>query len=260
MKPSRQATITLVILLALAAVYTYHTENKQLEPEYSYQITNKYPHDPTAFTQGLVYHNGHFYEGTGLRGQSTLRITEPETGEIIQSINLAAEYFGEGITILDDQIYQLTWRSHTAFTYTLELTQIETWSIPDEGWGLTHNGTHLIMSDGTATLSYIDPDTYTITDTITVTHQGTEITRINELEYIEGYIYANIWQTDQIAIINPETGTVESWIDLTGLQDHLDTTTGIDVLNGIAYDTENQRIYVTGKRWPNLFQIKLVPK
>jgi len=260
MKPSRQATITLVILLSLAAVYTYHTEEKKLEPEYSYQITNKYLHDPTAFTQGLVYHNGRFYEGTGLRGRSTLRIVELETGEAVEGINLAPEYFGEGITILDEGVYQLTWRSRAAFTYTLELDPIETWSIPDEGWGLTTDGEYLVMSDGTATLSFIDPDTYTITDTITVTHQGTEVTRINELEYIEGYIYANIWQTDQIAIIDPETGNVESWIDLTGIQDHLDATTGIDVLNGIAYDPENKRIYVTGKLWPNLFEIKLVPK
>jgi glutamine cyclotransferase len=182
------------------------------------------------------------------------------TGETIHSINLAPEYFGEGITIHDDHIYQLTWREHTAFTYTLELDQIDTWTIPNEGWGITQNGTHLIMSDGTNSLSFIDPKTLTIVDTITVTSQGEEITLINELEYIEGYIYANIWQTDQIAIINPTTGKVESWIDLTGLKDQLDTTEGIDVLNGIAYDQKTEKIYVTGKLWPNLFEIKLTPK
>ena len=257
---NKKGATTIILLICVAALYTYQTKEPTLEPEYTYQIINKYPHDPTAFTQGLVYYEGVFYEGTGLRGKSTLRIVDPTTGETIQSINLAPEYFGEGITILDGLIYQLTWRSHTAFTYTLELDQIDTWTIPNEGWGLTENGTHLIMSDGTSTLSIINPETLTIVDKIKVTSQGTEITRINELEYIQGYIYANIWQTDQIAIINPTTGTVESWIDLTGLQNHLDTTTGIDVLNGIAYDQETEKIYVTGKNWPNLFEIKLTPK
>jgi len=258
----RRDSLTLVVLLVIIGLYAYQTyfTPPTPEPEYTYQVINKYPHDPEAFTQGLVYHNGFLYEGTGLRGQSTLRKTELTTGETIQSINLAPEYFGEGITILDDRIYQLTWQSHTAFTYDLELNRLDTWTIPNEGWGLTQNGTHLIMSDGTDTLSIIDPETYTITDIITVTHQGTEVTQINELEYIQGYIYANIWQTNQIAIINPQTGTVESWIDLTGLTQELDTTTGIDVLNGIAYDPETNKIYITGKLWPNLFEIKLTPK
>ena len=258
----RRDSLALVVLLVVVGFYAYQTYFivPTLEPEYTFQVVNKYPHDPTAFTQGLVYHEGILYEGTGLRGQSTLRKTELTTGEIIESISLAPEYFGEGITIHENQIYQLTWQSHTAYTYDLELNQIATWSIPDEGWGLTTNGEHLIMSDGTSTLSIIDPQTYTITDTITVTSQDQEISHINELEYIQGYIYANIWQTDQIAIINPTTGEVESWIDLTGLQTHLDTTTGIDVLNGIAYDPETQRIFVTGKLWPNLFEIKLTPK
>ena len=258
----RRDSLTLVVLLVIIGLYAYQTyfTPPTPEPEYTYQVINKYPHDPEAFTQGLVYHNGFLYEGTGLRGQSTLRKTELTTGETIQSINLAPEYFGEGITILDDRIYQLTWQSHTAFTYDLELNRLDTWTIPNEGWGLTQNGTHLIMSDGTDTLSIIDPETYTITDIITVTHQGTEVTQINELEYIQGYIYANIWQTNQIAIINPTTGNVDSWIDLTGLQTQFDTTEGIDVLNGIAYDQGNNKIYVTGKLWPNLFEIKLVPK
>jgi len=258
----RRDSLTLIVLLVIIGLYAYQTylTPPTPEPEYTYQVINKYPHDPKTFTQGLAYHEGYLYEGTGLRGQSTLRITELTTGETIQSIDLAPEYFGEGITIHNNQIYQLTWRSHTAFTYDLELNRLDTWTIPNEGWGLTQNGTHLIMSDGTATLSIIDPATYTITHTITVTHQGTQITQINELEYIQGYIYANIWQTNQIAIINPQTGNIDSWIDLTGLVDQLDTTEGIDVLNGIAYDPENNKIYITGKLWPNLFEIKLTPK
>ncbi len=258
----RRETVSLIIIIAFIALYAYQTyfTEPELEPSYTYQVVNKYPHDPTAFTQGLIYHDGVFYEGTGLRGESSLRIIEPETGEIIKHINLPPEYFGEGITILDQQVYQLTWREHTGIVYDHELNQLRTWSITGEGWGLTENGTHLIMSDGTSTLSIIDPETLTITKTITVTDNGEPITMINELEYIQGYIYANIWQTDQIAIIDPTTGMVASWIDLTGLKDQLDTKTGIDVLNGIAYDNETRKIYVTGKLWPNLFEIKLVPK
>lgn len=253
--------MALAIIILSIGFYAYQTYFKEpnLAPQYTFEVVNKYPHDPTAFTQGLVYFEGVFYEGTGLWGESSLRIVEPETGEITQRISLDPEYFGEGVTILGDRVYQLTWREHTGIVYDLTLNQVATWSIPDEGWGLTENGTHLIMSDGTSTLSFIDPDTLTIIQTITVTSQGEPITMLNELEYIEGYVYANIWQTDRIAIIDPETGTVASWIDLTRLQNQLDTTEGIDVLNGIAYDRETGKIYVTGKHWPNLFEIKLVP-
>jgi glutamine cyclotransferase len=257
----RRETITLIIIAATVIyVYqTYFTEPK-LAPLYTYQVVNKYPHDPTAFTQGLVFHNGLLYEGTGLYGESSLRIVEPETGMIIQSIDLSAEYFGEGITILGEYIYQVTWREQTGYVYDLDLNQVTEFTIPDEGWGLTTDGTHLILSDGTSTLSYIDPATLTIMETVTVTFEGEKINRINELEYIEGYIYSNIWQTDSIAIIDPATGEVVSWIDLTDLKNELDSTAGIDVLNGIAHDPETGKIYVTGKHWPNLFEIKLIPK
>ncbi len=156
-------------------------------------------------------------------------------------------------------MYQVTWREHTGFIYDLKLDGESTFSIPNEGWGLTENGTHLILSDGTSTLSFIDPQTMKIVETVTVTYEGDEVTLINELEYIEGNVYANIWQTDNIAVIDPSTGNVVSWIDLTGLQNELDTTKGIDVLNGIAYDRETGKIYVTGKQWPNLFEIQLIP-
>ena len=254
--------ISLVIILGFIAFYAYdnYYTIQTLETQSTYHVVKKYNHDPDAFTQGLIFYNGFFYEGTGLRGESSLRIVEPETGEIIKSISLDSKYFGEGVTIQDEYVYQLTWQENTGFIYDLDLNQVGTWSIPDEGWGLTSNGTHLILSDGTSTLSFIETETLTVLETITVTDEGEEVILINELEYIEGLVYANIWQTDKIAIIDPTTGEVTSWIDLTGLENELESTTGIDVLNGIAYDRETGKLYVTGKLWPNLFEIKVIPK
>jgi glutamine cyclotransferase len=258
----KREVIYLVIILGFIAIYVYdnYYTTPTLEPLYSYQVVNKYDHDPDAFTQGLVFYNGFFYEGTGLRGKSSLRMVDPETGEIIKSVNLDPTYFGEGITIQDDYIYQVTWQEKTGFIYDLDLNQVGTWSIPGEGWGLATNGTHLILSDGTSTLSFIETDTLKVMETITVTSNGEEVFRINELEFIEGFIYANIWQTDRIAIIDPVKGEVTSWIDLTGLENELDSSVDIDVLNGIAYDNETERLYVTGKLWPNLFEIALIAK
>jgi glutamine cyclotransferase len=260
MPVDKRVAASLVILLGLTIVYTYYSQETQVEPEYTYQIVNKYPHDSEAFTQGLVIHEGIFYEGTGLYGESSLRVVEPETGEIIQSISLEPEYFGEGITIHDNHIYQVTWMQNTGFIYTLDLKLMSNFTISGEGWGLTTDGEYLILSDGTSTISYLDPDTLTTTSTITVSYEDEEVDQINELEYIDGLIYANIWQTNKIAIIEPETGTIVSWIDLTGLEDELDNHDDINVLNGIAYDHQNDKLYVTGKLWPNIFEIKLVPK
>ena len=262
MKMDRRIAVALVTVLSVAALYTYQNLNQEPKPEpfYTYRVVKKYPHDPGAFTQGLVIHNGVLYEGTGLYGGSSIRIVEQETGMILRKVDLSQSFFGEGVTILDDKVYQVTWREHTGFVYDLELDGESTFSIPNEGWGLTENGTHLILSDGTSTLSFIDPQTMKIVETVTVTYEGDEVTLINELEYIEGKVYANIWQTDTIAVIDPSTGNVVSWIDLTGLQSELDTIKGIDVLNGIAYDRETGKIYVTGKQWPNLFEIQLIPK
>jgi glutamine cyclotransferase len=251
---------TLVIVFSFAALYTYQNLGQEPVLFYTFRVVEKHPHDPDAFTQGLVYHNGVLYEGTGLYGDSSIRIVEQETSEILRKVDLSQSYFGEGLTILNDKVYQVTWREHTGFVYDLELDEESTFSIPNEGWGLTEDGTHLILSDGTSTLSFIDPQTMKIVETVTVTYEGDEVTLINELEYIEGKVYANIWQTDDIAVIDPSTGNVVSWIYLTGLQNELDTTEGIDVLNGIAYDRETGKIYVTGKQWPNLFEIQLIPK
>ena len=262
MKMDRRIAVALVTVLSVAALYTYQNLSQEPKPEpfYTYRVAKKYPHDPGAFTQGLVIHNGVLYEGTGLYGGSSIRIVEQETGMILRKVDLSQSFFGEGVTILNDKVYQVTWREHTGFVYDLELDVESTFSIPNEGWGLTENGTHLIFSDGTSTLSFIDPQTMKIVETVTVTYEGDEVTLINELEYIEGKVYANIWQTDNIAVIDPSTGNVVSWIDLTGLQNELDTIKGIDVLNGIAYDRETGKIYVTGKQWPNLFEIQLIPK
>jgi len=261
MRQRRGIIAIILIVICTAAAYTYWTSRPpELAPLYTYQVVNKYPHDPGAFTQGLVVQDGVFIEGTGLYGRSSIRYVEIETGNVLEKVDLAPEYFGEGVTILDDAIYQLTWQEHTGFIYDTGLQMTGEFSIPNEGWGLTTNGAQLIMSDGTATLSFIDPDTMNIVSTVSVTFEGEDVVRLNELEYIDGRVYANIWQTNRIAIIDPDNGNVVSWIDLTGIKNELDSTLGADVLNGIAYDPETEKLYVTGKLWPNLFEIQLVPK
>jgi len=228
---------------------------------YTYRIINSYPHDPEAFTQGLVFTDGVLYEGTGLRGNSSLRKVDLETGEVLQQIALTDEFFGEGIVVYEDRIVQLTWQSHVAFIYDKQtFERLGEFTYPTEGWGITSNGERLIMSDGSATLHFLDPETFKETGTIEATDENGPVTRLNELEYIEGLIYANVWMTDTIVIIDPDTGSVTSKIDLTGLLDRKAYAgQQIDVLNGIAYDSEHDRLFVTGKLWPRLFEIDLVP-
>jgi glutamine cyclotransferase len=235
------------------------TEMPAFPLNYTYQIINTYPHDPTAFTQGLIYQDNIFYEGTGLWEQSTLRKVMPETGEILQSTPISNQYFGEGITIFGDRIIQLTWQSQTGFVYdknSFELLQ--TFNYPTEGWGITHDGKQLIMSDGTDRIYFWDPDTLTEIGHIDVTLDGQGVNRLNELEYINGEIWANIWQTDFIVRIDPATGQVTGVVNLTGLLADEFRTQPVDVLNGIAYDAGNDRLFVTGKLWPQLFEIKVV--
>jgi glutamine cyclotransferase len=229
-------------------------------PIYGYRVVNTYPHDPAAFTQGLVFDAGTLYEGTGLEGQSSVRRVNLASGQVLQSRALAPEYFGEGLTVWGEQLIQLTWQSRVGFVYdktTFRL--IKQFTYPTEGWGLTQDGTHLIMSDGTAHLYFLDPGTLTETRRITVTDRGAPVVRLNELEYIRGEIFANIWQTDRIARIAPDTGEVVGWIDLTGLLGAADRAQPVDVLNGIAYDAEHDRLVVTGKLWPRLLEITLIP-
>ena len=225
---------------------------------HGFRIINTYPHDPEAFTQGLVFHKGYLYEGTGLHGHSTLRKVELRTGRLLKSHRLPIEFFGEGITIWQNKLIQLTWQSHTGFIYDHQSFRLMgTFSYPTEGWGITCDGNNLIMSNGTAILRFIDPRKFTVVKQIEVKDRGRPVPYLNELEYIKGEIFANVWDTGYIARISPQTGRVLGWIDLRGLYRLVDDGKRADVLNGIAYDTKNNRLFVTGKFWPKLFEIRL---
>ncbi len=233
--------------------------NSDVIPIYSYSIVNTYPHDPDAFTQGLVFEDGVLYEGTGLLERSTLRRVELETGAILQIRELPNQFFGEGITIYGNEIIQLTWRSNVGFVYDKSSFELlREFNYSTEGWGITHDGKHLIMSDGTSILHLLDPQTFEKTGQLEVFDNDGPVTRLNELEYIQGEIYANVWQTDRIARIAPDTGRVVGWVELGGLLTAEDRSEPVDVLNGIAYDTEADRLFVTGKLWPKLFEIELI--
>jgi glutaminyl-peptide cyclotransferase len=229
-------------------------------PTLTYKVINTYPHDRTAFTEGLVIDDGVLYEGTGLNGVSTLRRVDLESGKVLHSIALDPQYFGEGVTTWKDQIIELTWKSHVGFVYDKATFQLlKTFSYPSEGWGLTHDDQSLIMSDGTPTIYFLDPVSLQETKRITVTDHGQPVFNLNELEYVHGEILANVWQTDRIARIAPDTGQVIGWIDLAGLLSQADRQTPVDVLNGVAYDAAHDRLFVTGKLWPKIFEIALVP-
>ena len=224
---------------------------------FTYDLVKAYPHDRNAFTQGLIYEDGVLYESTGLYGSSTLRRVELETGTTTQVYPLPNQFFGEGITIFDDKIIQLTWRSNRGFVYdkhTFDLLQEFTY--PTEGWGITYDGSRLIMSDGTATLYFLDPETFERIDQVEV-RDIDPVIKLNELEYIQEEIYANIWREEKIAIISPSTGQVTGWVNLEGIQESENLGTE-DVLNGIAYDAQGDRLFVTGKRWSQLYEIDLV--
>lgn len=228
-------------------------------PVVGYRIVNTYPHDPRAFTQGLVFADGVLYEGTGLRGQSSLRKVDVESGNVLQIRKLAVRFFGEGITIYGKRVIQLTWRARVGFVYDKQTFQLlDTFNYSTEGWGITHDGRSFIISDGSSTLHLLDPQTFKEIGRIEVHTRDGPVSRLNELEYVQGEIYANIWKTDRIARISPQTGEVVGWIDLEGLLKPEDRYRRIDVLNGIAYDVKNDRLFVTGKLWPKLFEIELV--
>ena len=227
-------------------------------PVMGYRIVNTYPHDPRAFTQGLVFADDLLYEGTGLRGQSSLRKVDLETGNILLIRQLPARFFGEGITIYGNKIIQLTWRARVGFVYDRQTFQLlDRFNYSTEGWGITHDGNSLIMSDGTPTLYLLDPQTCKEVGRIEVHDLDGPVSRLNELEYVRGEIYANVWKTDRIARISPQTGAVVGWIELEGLLSPEERNRQIDVLNGIAYDAKNDRLFVTGKLWPKLYEIEL---
>jgi glutamine cyclotransferase len=233
--------------------------NSVSTPTFGYTVIRQYPHDPNAFTQGLIYLDGVLYEGTGLYGQSSLRRVDLETGDVAQIVSLPEEYFGEGVTVLGDKIYQLTWENQTGFIYDRDaFEQTGTFTYPTEGWGLTHDGERLIMSNGSDALFFLDPETLEVNGRLPVYDEHGPVARLNELEYIDGSVYANVWQTNRIARIDPQTGQVTAWIDLSGLLPADQLTQPVDVLNGIAWDGENGRLFVTGKLWPTLFEIQLV--
>jgi glutamine cyclotransferase len=230
-------------------------------PTYGYEIVNTYKHDPKAFTQGLVFYNDFLYESTGLEGESTLRKVELESGKVLQRHDLSDEVFGEGMTILNDKIYQISWKNGLAFEYDLSFKQLEEFRYSGEGWGLTNDGKNLIMSDGTHVLRVINPENFETIKTITVFREnGQPLMQINELEWVKGEIWANIWQDSSVARIDPETGKVKGWIDFSKLVSEEMRSANEDVLNGIAYDEKTDRIFITGKLWKKLFEIKLKAK
>jgi glutamine cyclotransferase len=227
----------------------------------SYQVVHTYPHDRSAYTQGLIFLDGHLYESTGLNGRSSLRMEDLVTGRILQFQDVPSKYFAEGLTSWGSTLIQLTWQSHIALVYDrFTFRELRTLPYPGEGWGLTEDGKSLILSDGTATLRFLDPTTFRELRRINVKDLGRPVTQLNELEYIHGQIYANVWHSDRIARISPSSGNVLGWIDLSGLLPESDRTDPEAVLNGIAYDAANDRLFVTGKLWPKLFEIKLIPE
>jgi glutamine cyclotransferase len=227
---------------------------------YTYRVVGSFPHDPGAFTQGLAFADGELYEGTGEHGRSSLRRVELETGRVLQKHDLKQRYFGEGITLLGDRIIQLTWKSNLGFVYDRSSFELlETFEYPTEGWGLTHDGRRLIMSDGTANLYFLDPETFLEVGRLEVRDGQAPVRLLNELEFVDGEIFANVLGRDRIARIAPASGRVLGWIDLTGLL-ALEERAGADVLNGIAHDPKGGRLFVTGKWWPRLFAIEVLPR
>jgi glutamine cyclotransferase len=255
-KPKSALPLHLACLLAFCAATI-----APAQPADTYQVVRSYPHDAHAFTQGLVYLDGHLYESTGLKGQSSLRMEDLETGKIDRFLEVPDKYFAEGLTNWGSALIQLTWQSHIALVYDRSTFHLlHTLPYPGEGWGLTQDGKSIIFSDGSASLRFLDPETFHELRRITVRDHGRPVTQLNELEYIHGEIYANIWYSDRIARISPATGRVLGWIDLTGLLPKADRPSPGAVLNGIAYDQAHDRLFVTGKLWPRIFEIKVVPR
>lgn len=273
---SRLTLITFALLLSAAAglafwwlkganrsdrLTTSGASNPSAEapaPQLSYEVVNSYPHDTEAYLQGLVWYDDGFYESTGLYGRSTLRRVEFPSGKVVKSIDLASNLFGEGLAMIGDRLIQLTWQEHRGFVYDRESFKLlSEFTYKTEGWGLAYDGTNLILSDGSSTLTWLDPQTYQPGRKLQVTMNGRPITQINELEFIDGEIWANVYQTDLILQIDPASGKVKSFLDLKGILAPSDRKGTQDVLNGIAYDAERKRIFVGGKLWPRLFEIRI---
>jgi glutamine cyclotransferase len=231
----------------------------QAPARYTFTVLDSFPHDPEAFTQGLLYRDGVLFESTGLNGRSSLRRVRPETGEVLKRVDVSREHFAEGLTDWDGSLIQLTWQSNLGLVYDLEtFERRSTFSYPGEGWGLTQDGSRLILSDGTNTLRFLDPLTFAETGRLAVTERGFAVNNLNELEMVNGELFANIWQTDDVVVIDPATGQVTARIDFGSLRTQLHTTRPIDVLNGLAWDAKEDRLFVTGKLWPRMFVVRIV--
>jgi len=252
------AVVVLVLLFGSGIIPVGRLRSGQ-SPTYTYRVVNTYPHDADAFTQGLFYDNGVLYEGTGRRGRSSLRKVDLRTGEVLDIRRLPERLFGEGIAGRDGSILQLTLRAKKGFVYDKSTFEVEReFTYPTQGWGLTFDGENFIMSDGTSALFFFEPESFTRVGQVIVKDGSRALLGLNELEYIKGEVFANVWRTDLIARISPATGKVTGWIDLTGLLGPADRTDSTGVLNGIAYDIENDRLFVTGKLWPHLFEIEIL--
>ena len=253
--------LVFVVLFACCLLLPQRAAPTQRPAEYTFILVHAFPHDASAYTQGLAYRDGFLYEGTGLNGRSSLRKVNLETGAVVQRVDLEPEFFGEGITIFEDEIIQLTWKSHVGFVYDFKsFHSMKQFSYSGEGWGIATDSRELFMSDGTSDIHVLDPETFREKRHFKV-HDGPKpIDQLNELEFVEGQIFANVWHTNRIARISPQTGAVVGWIDLSGLLStafHLEPEA---VLNGIAYDSVRKRLFVTGKLWPSVFEIKVSPK
>lgn len=257
---SQAATLRPPAVTAPAGSTAVMSADANAVAHYSYEVVNTYPHDPAAYTQGLAYHDGFLYESTGRNGASSLRKVELATGKVVQKKDVAAQYFAEGMTILKDRVYQVTWQTQKGFVYDLrDFKLVKEFSYSGEGWGLADDDDKsLLMSDGTSQIRALDPQNLKVKKTLDVIDRGMPLSELNELEYVKGIIFANVWQTDQIVQIDPATGKIIGWLDLAGLLPAADRGSDIEaVLNGIAYDAAQDRLFVTGKLWPKLFEIRL---
>lgn len=249
--------LTIVVAGMAAAAALPRDKSAQVD---GFRLVAAYPHDPEAFTQGLVVADGVMYEGTGQNGGSSLRQVDLRTGRVQRMIPLDQAYFGEGIAVLGDKLYQLTWKNRVAIVYDLAtLSPVSSFRYSGEGWGLASDGQQLIMSDGTATLRFVDPKTFEVKRRVTVKGRTGQVDKLNELEVVNGEIYANIWYSDRIVRISPKTGEVLGWIDLSTLWPQSRRPSREHVLNGIAYDADQKKLFVTGKNWPQLYEIEIAP-
>ena len=247
--------VPLVLVLAAGAWYLLAGAGDKRPPVYAVEVVAATPHDAQAYTEGLFYQDGALFESTGEVGTSGVRKVKPETGEVLATEELPSPYYGEGVVAWKDRLYQLTWKDQKGFIYGLhDFSPAGTFDYTGEGWGLTHDDSSIIMSDGTATLRFLDPETLAVKSTLNVTASGCPVSNLNELEYVDGQIYANIWMTDLIARIDPRTGKILSFLDVTALGP--DNPGRDDVANGIAYDGARKRLFVTGKRWPKLYEVR----